>query len=207
MRIISGYARGLRLKSPQGQAIRPTSDRAREALFNIIGHRIQDAVVLDLFAGTGALGLEALSRGARHVTFVDNSPDALVLITKNLQIFPKTIAVDPENPAPFDKTSSGSFQQPVSVIRYDLRKGSFYESTHCKHCPSCFDVIFLDPPYAKGLSLQALTYLDQSSFLAEHGLLIAEDRSEIELPDTFSTFTLADKRTYGEPGFWFYKYR
>lgn len=207
MRIISGYARGLRLKSPQGQAIRPTSDRAREALFNIIGHRIQDASVLDLFAGTGALGLEALSRGARHVTFVDNNRDALILITKNLQIFPKTIAIDPVQPALSDRTSSEPFRQPVSVIRYDLRKGSFYQNTHWKNPLPCFDLIFLDPPYTKGLSLQTLTYLDDSGFLTEHGLLIAEDRSETELPDTLNTLTIADKRKYGETGFWFYQNR
>ena len=207
MRIISGYARGLRLKSPQGQAIRPTSDRAREALFNIIGHRIQEASVLDLFAGTGALGLEALSRGARHVTFVDNNPDALVLINKNLQNFPKTLTIGPVKPAPSERTSSEPFRQPVSVIRYDLRKGSFYQNTHRQNSLPCFDLIFLDPPYTKGLSLQTLTYLDQSGFLTEHGLLIAEDRSETELPDTLNTLTIADKRIYGQTGFWFYQNR
>ena len=207
MRIISGYARGLKLKSPQGQTIRPTSDRAREALFNIIAHRIQDALVLDLFAGTGALGLEALSRGARHVTFVDNSQDALVLINKNLKIFPKSTSTDPVKPAPSADTTSESFKQPVSVIRHDLRLGSFYENTHWKKSIPCFDLIFLDPPYAKGLSLQALTYLDQSGFLTEHGLLIAEERSEIELPDAFTTLVRADKRKYGDTGFWFYQNR
>ncbi len=207
MRIISGYARGLRLKSPRGQAIRPTSDRAREALFNIIGHRIQDALVLDLFAGTGALGLEALSRGARHVTFVDNSPDALALINKNLQIFPKTSTIDPIKPVPSNGISSEPFRQPVSIIRYDLCKGSFFQHTHWQGSLPCFDLIFLDPPYTKGLSLQTLTYLDQSGFLSKHGLLIAEDRSKTELPDILNTLTIADKRTYGETGFWFYQNR
>ena len=204
MRIISGYARGLRLKSPQGQAIRPTSDRAREALFNIISHRIQGALVLDLFAGTGALGLEALSRGARHVTFVDNSPDALVVISKNLQIFPKTLAIGPVKPAPSNGTSSEPYRQPVSIIRYDLRKGIFFQNTHWKSSRPCFDLIFLDPPYEKGLSLQALTYIDKHTLLAEHGLLVAEDRAETEMPEAFSTLTIMDKRKYGETGFWFY---
>jgi 16S rRNA (guanine966-N2)-methyltransferase len=207
LRIISGYARGLRLKSPQGETIRPTSDRAREALFNIIDHRIQDALVLDLFAGTGALGLEALSRGARHVTFVDNNKDALVLINKNLKIFPKAITIDPVKPAPSEGASSKPFRQPVSVIRYDLRKGSFYQNTPWKNSLPCFDLIFLDPPYTKGLSLQTLTYLDESGFLTKHGLLIAEDRSGTDLPDTLNTLIIADKRKYGETGFWFYQNR
>jgi 16S rRNA (guanine966-N2)-methyltransferase len=196
LRIISGYARGLRLKSPQGQAIRPTSDRAREALFNIIDHRIQDALVLDLFAGTGAFGIEALSRGARQSTFVDNSPNAIILIKKNLQLFQKTLP---------NRIVSHSLPQPASVIKYDLRRESFFINNAGKSTPPFFDLIFLDPPYEKGLSLQTLTFLDKSDFLAESGLLIAEERSEVELPDSLSTLAMVDRRKYGDTGFWFYR--
>jgi 16S rRNA (guanine966-N2)-methyltransferase len=205
LRIISGYARGLKLESPQGQAIRPTSDRAREALFSIINHRIQDALVLDLFAGTGALGIEALSRGARHSTFVDNSPKAIILIKKNLQLFQRTLALDPVKPPLSERISSHFFRQPASVIKYDLRKESFFAKKERKEFLPFFDLIFLDPPYTKGLSLQILTYLDKSDFLTEQGLLIAEERSEVELPDSFSTLTVVDRRKYGDTGFWFYK--
>jgi 16S rRNA (guanine966-N2)-methyltransferase len=192
------------LKSPQGQAIRPTSDRAREALFNIINHRIKDAFVLDLFAGTGALGLEALSRGARHSTFVDNAPDAIILIKKNLQLLQKNIALDLVMPSLPKRVSSPSFPQPASVIKYDLRRESFFTTDEWKNSLPFFDLIFLDPPYAKGLSLQILTYLDKSDLLADHGLLVAEERSEVTLPDTFSTLTMVDKRKYGDTRFWFY---
>ena len=205
MRIISGYARGLRLKSPQGQAIRPTSDRAREALFNIIDHRIQDALVLDLFAGTGAFGIEALSRGARQSTFVDNSPNAIILIKKNLQLFQKTLPVDLVKSTLPNRVLSHSVPQPASVIKYDLRRESFFIKNTGKSFPPFFDLIFLDPPYEKGLSLQTLTFLDKSDFLTESGLLIAEERSEIELPDSFSTLTMVERRKYGETGFWFYR--
>jgi 16S rRNA (guanine966-N2)-methyltransferase len=205
LRIISGYARGLKLKSPQGQEIRPTSDRAREALFNIISHRIRDAVVLDLFAGTGALGFEALSRGARHSTFVDNHPDAIALIKKNLQLFQKNTALDLTVPPLSERLSSQPSRQTASVIKYDLRRKGFIFNHEWKPSLSFFDLIFLDPPYAKGLCLQTLTYLDKSDFLAEQGLLIAEERSGISLPEVFSSFTMVDKRKYGDTGFWFYK--
>jgi 16S rRNA (guanine966-N2)-methyltransferase len=201
LRIISGYAKGLKLKGPHGQAIRPTSDRAREALFNIIGSRVRNASVLDLFAGTGALGLEAFSRGAGHVTFVDNDPSALLLIKKNLQIVEKMAASE-------HMRSDGALpycsHKPVTVIKYDLRRESFFLNKARTDHPLFFDLIFLDPPYEKGLSLQTLTYLDQNPILTEHGLLIAEDRAGVELPDSFSTLTIMDKRKYGDTGFWFY---
>jgi 16S rRNA (guanine966-N2)-methyltransferase len=204
LRIISGSARGLKLKGPHGQAIRPTSDRAREALFNIIGSRVQDALVLDLFAGTGALGLEALSRGARHVTFVDNSPDALVLIKNNLQLFQKIATSKQGESTPAEGGLSLSSRKPASVIKCDLRKELCFINKERKVLPSCFDLIFLDPPYAKELSLQTLTYLDKSAFLAEQGLLVVEDHAEVELPEAFSTLIIVDKRRYGDTGFWFY---
>jgi 16S rRNA (guanine966-N2)-methyltransferase len=204
LRIISGYARGLKLKGPHGQAIRPTSDRAREALFNILGNRVRDALVLDLFAGTGALGLEALSRGARHVTFVDNNPDALILIKKNLLLLQKTIPTEPAKSVMKEEEILSFYsQQPASIIRHDLRRESFYSGHLNPH--SCFNLIFLDPPYEKGLSLQVLAYLDTCDFLTEHGLLVAEDSSGIELPGAFDTLTIADKRRYGDTAFWFYK--
>jgi 16S rRNA (guanine966-N2)-methyltransferase len=204
LRIISGYARGLKLTSPPDQAIRPTSDRAREALFNIIGNRIRQALVLDLFAGTGAFGLEALSRGARQVIFVDNNPIALLLIKKNLQLLQKMTVSNQEESTEEEETSPFSSQKPAAVIKYDLRRASFYINNERKNLPSCFDLIFLDPPYAKGLSLQTLSFLDNSPLLAKHGLLVAEDRAETELPEAFNTLKMVDRRRYGETGFWLY---
>jgi 16S rRNA (guanine966-N2)-methyltransferase len=204
LRIISGYARGLKLNGPHGKTIRPTSDRAREALFNIIGNRIRQASVLDLFAGTGAFGLEALSRGARQVTFVDNNPDALLLLKKNLLLLQKMTAFNQSESIEKEDMLSLSSRKKADIIRYDLRRESFYINNERKDLPSCFNLIFLDPPYTKGLSLQTLSYLDKYSFLAKHGLLVAEDRSDTELPEAFTTLTIVDKRRYGETGFWFY---
>jgi len=204
LRIISGYARGLKLIGPHDQTIRPTSDRAREALFNIIGNRIRQALVLDLFAGTGAFGLEALSRGARQVTFVDSSPNALLLIKKNLQLLQKMTTFNHTESTEEEGALSFSDRKPATVIKYDLIRESFYVNNGRKDLPPSFDLIFLDPPYTKGLSLQTLTYLDKSPLLAKHGLLVAEDRSKAELPEAFNTFALVDKRRYGKTGFWLY---
>ncbi len=207
MRIISGFAKGLRLKSPQGRAIRPTSDRAREALFNIIGNQIQEAIVLDLFAGTGALGLEALSRGAQHVTFIDNSMDSLGLIKRNLQLLEPALATfrTSGNHPPGDVPLF--CYPPTLVIKCDLGKGSFFKKKLRKNIPSQFDVVFLDPPYAKGLSLQTLRYLDGSDFLSTCGIVVAEDTPATNLPDTFNTFSIIDRRRYGDTGFWIFRKR
>lgn len=189
MRIISGSARGRKLAPPpqRNVNIRPTSDRAREALFNILGSRVEGSKVLDLFAGTGALALEAFSRGAARVIMVENHHAALNLIRKNLQIFP------PE-----------AVSRQIAVIRHDLSKGLPRELfRHEQNLP--FDLIFLDPPYSKGLSLKILEWLgNQRSLLADDVLIVAEERSSEKLPNKQSILGLSDQRTYGDTGFWFY---
>ncbi len=168
--------------------IRPTSDRAREALFNILGTSIQGAKVLDLFAGTGALGLEAFSRHAAFVVFVDNSPLALELMKKNINLCLRGYTGDCE----------------IRVIRHDLTKnlplGKLPPETR-----SGFDIILADPPYAKGISSAVLHLIDNNHLLAENGLLIVEERFNITLPNQLSRLCLIDKRVYGETGFWLYK--
>jgi 16S rRNA (guanine966-N2)-methyltransferase len=203
LRIISGYARGLRLKGPLGKAIRPTSDRAREALFNIIGDHVRHALVLDLFAGTGALGFEALSRGAQHVTFIDNSHEALLLIKKNLQLINKSIKAAQTHLPPAEDPGTYVFRQPASVIMQDLRKGVIV-NRETNQPPHCYDLIFLDPPYEKGLSLQMLMFLDKGNFLNKNGILIAEERANVKLHHIFNTLTLVDQRRYGDTGFWIF---
>src|SRR5210317_1413655 len=119
--------------------IRPTSDRAREALFNIIGEEIRDAVVLDLFAGTGALGLEALSRSARRAVFVDSSSQAVRLINKNIDLC--------------------GFSDRTLVLKRDLSKGLYFLE---KQLPeSEFSIIFVDPPYRKGLGAIMLDEIEK----------------------------------------------
>lgn len=168
--------------------IRPTSDRAREALFNILGTSIQGAKVLDLFAGTGALGLEAFSRHAAFVVFVDNSPLALELMKRNINLCLNSYKGNCE----------------IRVIRHDLTK-----NLPLKKLPlatrSGFDIIFADPPYAKGISLAMIHSVDKNRLLADNGMLIIEERSDMALPSQFSRLCLIDQRVYGETGFWLYK--
>ena len=131
MRIISGWARGRKLFTPPPREtlIRPTSDRAREALFNIIGARVQGASVLDLFAGTGALGIEALSRGAKNVCFVEYHPQALDLIRRNIQICMDAYAKQEKGHG--DKPISSNLDEvtPATLIKHDLRRGLPFFST------------------------------------------------------------------------------
>ena len=199
MRIISGSAKGRKLFSPPGQSlvIRPTSDRAREALFSIIGRHTQGAVVLDLYAGTGALGLEAFSRGATRVMFVENSRLASDLIARNIRA---CTGVDGSIPT----ESIAVVQQRLSLLRHDLRKGLPLRRFQQQGF-SLFDLIFLDPPYAQGLCQRTLRDLDHSHVLAPEGLLIAEERADEKLDDRFATLELTDKRIYGDTAFWIFR--
>ena len=186
MRIISGKAGGRRLATPPGrtQDIRPTSDRAREALFNILGPVVNGSRVLDLYAGTGALGLEAFSRGAVDITFVDFHRQPLEIIRKNISL-----------------CLPAGDQTVVSVLRYDLRKGLPPALLGGK---AIFDLIFLDPPYSQGLSLKTLQYLGNGNLLTPNGIVVAEERSSESLPAQCEMLHLFDQRTYGDTGFWLY---
>ena len=146
MRVISGSARGTRLLAPK-TGTRPTSDRAKESIFNIIAEKIPDSSFLDLFAGSGAIGIEALSRRARHAVFIDNSKEAIEIINKNLS---KTKLSD--RAAIFDD---------ISKIGHT--------ST-----PDIFDIIFMDPPFDKNLIEPTLDIIINKKLLAPKGLIIAE---------------------------------
>ncbi|NNK13779.1 MAG: 16S rRNA (guanine(966)-N(2))-methyltransferase RsmD [Desulfofustis sp.] len=186
MRIISGSAKGRKLFSPKhgNSAIRPTSDRAREALFSIIGNRVVDCSALDLFAGTGAFGCEALSRGAAEATFVDKSRVSLGLINKNITLIP-----------------GGPGKS--KIIISDLTNGI---SGNClsKLGENRFDLIFADPPYLTDLSLEILSSLDNSAVLSSNPLIIIEERKNFEPPARLNKLYLSDRRSYGESSFYFY---
>ncbi len=191
MRIISGLARGRKLLTPgKSNQIRPTTDRAREALFSIIGSRIISSRVLDLYAGTGALGLEAFSRGAKQVVFIEKQYKALDLIKQNCSFCGMGL--------------KNVQDDTLLIIKHDLSRGLpvnhpvFEEAEH-------FDLIFLDPPYTKGLAEESLLLLDGCDFLDPTALIIAEERSCETLPESFSRLTLTDQRKYGDTGFWFYE--
>ncbi|MCG6901455.1 MAG: 16S rRNA (guanine(966)-N(2))-methyltransferase RsmD [Rhodobacter sp.] len=177
MRIISGARRGLKLaeigKGDAGAHLRPTSDRVRESLFNILtggayGTPIMGARVLDLFAGTGALGLEALSRGAAHVTFVDDGKVANALIRDNIRAM--------------------QAQDTTRLIRRDAR-----ELGPCETAP--FSLVFLDPPYGKGLGMRALVAAADNDWLTPDALVVCEENAPQTPP---AGFARRDSRRYGD---------
>ncbi len=177
MRIIGGAHRGLALasvgKGDAGAHLRPTTDRVRESLFNVLlggkyGDPITDARVLDLFAGTGALGLEALSRGATHVTFVDDGRVAQRLIRENIA-----------------KTRR---QADCTLITRDATRLP-------PNTGEPVDLVFLDPPYGKGMGLTALEQARDGGWLAENALIVWEESTPQIAPEGF---TLLDHRKYGD---------
>lgn len=179
MRIIGGRFKGTRLAAPGAQGggkahLRPTSDRVRESLFNLLTHgdypEIEGARVLDLFAGTGALGLEALSRGATRTVFIDDGPAARGLIRQNIETL-------------------GVIGQTKLWRRDATRLGP------CRGDP--YDLIFADPPYGKGLGLAALISARDGGWIAANAVIVLEEsiEAEIDLPDTFEH---CDERIYGD---------
>jgi 16S rRNA (guanine966-N2)-methyltransferase len=186
LRIIAGTARGRRLAAPlpaKGKPlIRPTADRAREALFSIIGPEVNGAVVLDLFAGTGALGLEALSRGAAFAVFVDNHQQPLALIRKNIDLC--------------------GFAGKTRVLRRDLTRNLLFSE---ELEGAVFSLVFLDPPYGSGLAPRLLAELAAGSHLAPDCLVVVEDAPGAALPEESGCLQLTDRRRYGDTGFWFYR--
>jgi 16S rRNA (guanine966-N2)-methyltransferase len=172
MRVIGGSARGRRLVGPSSEATRPLSDRAREALFNILGPGIRDERVLDLFAGTGAVGVEALSRGAAHATFVERDRTALGDIRANLDTLGFTDAAD---------------VVAAEAVAWIAR------------APGAYDVVFSGPPQWEDLWATTLTAIDaQPAFLADGGVVITQlDPSEDEGDPPLQHLERVDERTYG----------
>jgi 16S rRNA (guanine966-N2)-methyltransferase len=172
MRIISGTHKGRRIAAPSGDSTRPTSDRVRESVFNILGP-VNDLSVLDLFAGSGALGLEALSRGARRCVFVDSDAEAARVIAANLAALDLTGAVVEKRDA-------------LAVLREAGARGTKY------------DLVFCDPPYGDWASLEPRLAELLPRVLAEEGMLVVETgaRTEPQLP-LDSTFDLTTSRRYG----------
>lgn len=151
MRVVSGKARGTNLYSLEGNNTRPTLDRVKESLFNIIQRKLDRAKVLDLFARSGALGIEAISRGAETVTFCDKSIDAIKIIKKNIE-----------------KTH---FEKQSKIINKDYEK--------CLQIlDDKFDIIFLDPPYKEDLAIKAVEVILKKNLLAENGIIIIETDEE-----------------------------
>lgn len=182
MRIISGKARGKKLKAPKNNDIRPTLDRVKESLFNIISPVIRDSVFLDLFCGSGAIGLEALSRGANMVYFIDNNDESLKLAKENI----KSCSFDEDNYT-INKTDALSF---ISKSSSDNIK---------------FDVIYMDPPYGfKKLDI-LLQEISRSDIMNPGSLLIAETDKNDEVPGHIEGLELIDQRIYSITKLTFYE--
>ena len=171
MRVITGKARGVVLKTPDGMHTRPTSDRVKEALFSIIQFEIPTAKVLDLFGGTGQLGIEALSRGASSATFVDEREDACALIRENLR--------------------RTKLAQDATVVRADYL-------SFLKRCKNHYNIIFLDPPYAEVFLENALNYIIEIDILQSGGIIAAERPLGKELPFEFEGYTRSKDYKYGK---------
>ena len=189
MRIIGGIVRGRKLLTPgkgsDGRTIRPTSARAREAVFNIIGSEVRGAAVLDLFAGTGAMGLEALSRGADTAVFVDNNSAAARLLGRNIE--------------------RCGFTDRATVVGRDLTRSLNFLQ---EFVPAAgFSLIFVDPPYRQETCGLILDPLDRAEILAGSGLVVFEHAAEGRLPEERGRLQLVDQRQYGEAGFGFYRCR
>ena len=167
MRVITGSARGRRLKTPKGDDVRPTTDNVKEALFNIIREDVEGRRVLDLFAGTGQLGIEALSRGAREAVFVDASPASLRIVKENLALC--------------------GFSAPV--IRSDAVR-------FLRTCGK-FDLAFLDPPYDSDLYETVLEAMNLFDILTEGGIIVAEARRERLLPEMDPPYGKRKEYFYG----------
>ena len=168
MRVITGSARGRRLKTPESYDIRPTTDNVKEAVFNILQFDIEGRRVLDLFAGTGQLGIEALSRGAAEAVFVDHDRASVQIVKENL----KTCGLN------------------GTVISGD-------SLAYLKSCGK-FDVIFVDPPYDSGLYEPVLNTINSVDILSEGGIMIVEARRNTALPDMRPPYRRIKEYIYGK---------
>ena len=171
MRVISGIARGIQLKTPNGLSTRPTADRVKEALFSIIQYDLPGAKVLDLFGGTGQLGIEALSRGASRAVFVDFQPSACKLIRENLI-----------------KTR---FENKSAIIQKDYK--SFLSA-----CQEKFDIIFLDPPYAEEFLENSIKIITEIDILQSNGIIVTERPLEKEFSLEIPGYVRSKDYKYGK---------
>jgi 16S rRNA (guanine966-N2)-methyltransferase len=183
MRVIGGNARGRRLKVPKGQAVRPTSDRVKEALFNILPHDLSGIKFLDLFAGTGNVSIEAISRGAAEAILIDSSDKSAKVIRENLRTVGFT-----------DRASV--WIAPVSrALRSLTRQGE------------SFDMIFLDPPYQCSWVQTCLEAIAAGNLLRESGTLVVEHSAREQPNSEYGSLILKDQRNYGDTWLSFFKHK
>jgi 16S rRNA (guanine966-N2)-methyltransferase len=187
MRVIAGTYRSRILKSLKNLALRPTSDRLRETLFNVLGPSVVGARFVDVFAGTGAVGIEALSRGAAEVVFIENHPPAVALIRKNLE--------------------SLGVRSGAAVFGADALRGLEMLAAKRKGDGATFDFVFLDPPYAAAEEYaRVLRVLGSASFLAPGSVIIAEHHKKFDLPVRAGSLTRFRILKQGDAALSFYRF-
>lgn len=171
MRVITGTARGRKLKEPLGMETRPTTDRVKEGIFSSIQFEIEGRRVLDLFGGTGQMGIEALSRGAAHCTFVDLRREAANMIRENLEIT--------------------GLSDRASVVQGDYL-------AFLTRCRETFDLIFLDPPYGSGLLEKAMETIATIDIVSENGIIVCEIGSDESWPEVSAPYRMQKEYRYGK---------
>ncbi len=215
MRIVAGQYGGRRLEVPKGRDIRPTSDKVRGAIFNALRSRgaVENARVLDAFCGTGALGLEALSQGAAHCTFLDKAKDSLALAKVNAQalglLSPSLRGAQRRGNPAMQEGSLDCFPRLRGRGRNDEKDVEFLlkDSSKLGACPSDpFDLVFLDPPYNQDLVSAALTDLYEGNWLSSEAVIVieAEKRWGGEIPPHYK---IIDEKTYGDTKVIFLHYK
>jgi len=188
MRIIAGKFRSRQLHSLKGLTLRPTSDKLRETLFNVLGELLEGSRFIDLFAGTGAVGIEAISRGAREAIFVEKHPPAVALIKKNLAALGITIG--------------------VRVLPLDALKALNKLAGELTAAHACNDLLFFDPPYAdKSQYASVLEFLGATKLLAEGAVVIAEHQRTLDLPEASGTLERVRVLRQGDAALSFYRVR
>lgn len=178
MRVVTGSARGVRLLTPDGIKTRPTADRVKEGLFSIIQFEIEGRRILDLFAGTGQLGIEALSRGAESAVFVDASKEAVNLVKENLK--------------------RTKLEKNARVLQADY-------ATFLRSCRETFDIVFLDPPYAEKFLENALKTISEIDILRDGGIIICEKAVEKALETMIPGLILQKEYRYGKTSLVLYR--
>ena len=168
MRVIAGDLKGRRLRTPDGREVRPTSDKVKGAIFSMLGGEAVNAKVLDLFSGTGNLGVEALSRGADHCIFCDHNKNSIRLLRENLSLL--------------------GLEERATVLMGDFRRGLKYDK---------IDLIFADPPYGRGYCIQVLDAVSESALLTKGGVLVLEHGDGERLPQQVPGLSHEKEKRYG----------
>lgn len=183
MRIIAGLAKGRKILSPEGMETRPTLDRIKESIFNIIQNYVVDSTVLDVFAGTGSLGLEAISRGAHECSLVDKGANTFELLKKNVELLKFS-----------DKCIC------YNMDSYTVLKNFVTQNKK-------FDIIFIDPPYAKEMIPPAISIISDNLLLNKEGIIVTKIDSKETIFEGDSKIILVDYRVYGNTTVCFYRYK